>query len=119
MGVKIGDFGLSKIADHSPEGMIELSTKGAGTLWYLPPECCESGVPKINNKVDVWSTGVIFYELLFNRRPFGHGQSQDAFMRTAGMEGTFEIVIPPSPKVSPEAKEFLRKLLTKIREQRP
>ncbi|CAE7163296.1 TOUSLED, partial [Symbiodinium pilosum] len=36
--VKIGDFGLSKMADTSPEGIIELSTRGAGTSWYLPPE---------------------------------------------------------------------------------
>ena len=33
--VKIGDFGLSKMADASPEGIIELSTRGAGTSWPL------------------------------------------------------------------------------------
>eukprot|EP00930_Biecheleria_cincta_P028701 TRINITY_DN20018_c0_g1_i1.p1 TRINITY_DN20018_c0_g1~~TRINITY_DN20018_c0_g1_i1.p1 ORF type:complete len:548 (-),score=121.28 TRINITY_DN20018_c0_g1_i1:171-1814(-) len=117
--VKIGDFGLCKTADHSPEGMLDLTTKGVGTSWYLPPECHETGVPKINGKVDVWSVGVVFYELLFNRRPFGHGQTQDAFTSSTASEGAFDLVIPSSPKVSTEAKDFLGKLLTKDRDQRP
>lgn len=117
--VKVGDFGLCKTADHSPEGMLDLTTKGVGTSWYLPPECHEAGVPKINCKVDVWSVGVVFYELLFNRRPFGHGQTQDAFTSSTGSEGAFDLVIPSTPKVSTEAKDFLGKLLTKDRDQRP
>lgn len=37
---KITDFGLSKIVDteNLGEGM-ELTSQGAGTYWYLPPEC--------------------------------------------------------------------------------
>ncbi|CAE7505940.1 TOUSLED [Symbiodinium natans] len=117
--VKIGDFGLSKMADHGNEGIIELSTRGAGTSWYLPPECHETASPTISSKVDVWSTGVVFFELLFNRRPFGEGQSQDAFRRSTGIEDTFELVIPTAPRVSNEAKEFLRRLLARDRDQRP
>jgi len=30
-------------------------------------------------------------ELLFNRRPFGEGQSQDAFRRQTAVEGTFDL----------------------------
>lgn len=116
--VKLGDFGLSKIAD-SPEGMIDLSSLGAGTSWYLPPECHEMTSPTVNSKVDVWSTGVVFFELLFNRRPFGEGQTQDAFRRQTAVEGTFDIVFPASPKVSAEAIKFLRRLLTRDRDQRP
>lgn len=116
--MKIGDFGLSKIAD-SPEGMIDLSSLGAGTSWYLPPECHEMTSPTVNSKVDVWSTGVVFFELLFNRRPFGEGQTQDAFRRQRAVEGTFDIVFPASPKVSAEAMKFLRRLLTRDRDQRP
>ncbi|CAK9079042.1 Serine/threonine-protein kinase TOUSLED [Durusdinium trenchii] len=116
--VKIGDFGLSKMAD-SPEGMIDLSTRGAGTSWYLPPECHESASPTINSSLAVWSTGVVFFEMLYNRRPFGEGQTQDAFRRQTAVEGTFDLVFPTSPKVSSEAIKFLRKLLTRDREQRP
>ena len=37
---KITDFGLSKIVDtESSENSMELTSQGAGTYWYLPPEC--------------------------------------------------------------------------------
>jgi tousled-like kinase len=37
---KITDFGLSKIVDESDAGdSMELTSQGAGTYWYLPPEC--------------------------------------------------------------------------------
>lgn len=39
------DFGLSKIIDDSAEGTsVELTSQGAGTYWYLPPECFAKGV---------------------------------------------------------------------------
>merc|ERR1712072_1369848 len=68
--VKIADFGLSKIVHQgNPGESIDLTSQGAGTYWYLPPECMvmvssQDDPPKISNKVDVWSTGVIFFELL-------------------------------------------------------
>eukprot|EP00957_Ditylum_brightwellii_P043371 3288539-Ditylum_brightwellii.AAC.1 len=40
---------------------------GLGTYWYLPPECFGLQ-PKISNKVDVWATGVIFYQMLYGKR---------------------------------------------------
>jgi tousled-like kinase len=47
-----------------------------GTYWYLPPETFLENDPEVSSKVDIWSVGVIFYELLYGRRPFGHGVSQ-------------------------------------------
>lgn len=63
--VKITDFGLSKIVDTNVEGTcIELTSQGSGTYWYLPPEC--SGIrPVISPKVDIWSVGVIFFQVYF------------------------------------------------------
>ena len=80
--VKISDFGLSKIMDESEGGSMELTSQGAGTYWYLPPECFEVGQapPKISSKVDVWSAGVIFFQMLFGVKPFGHGMSQEKML---------------------------------------
>jgi len=123
--IKIADFGLSKVVQESSGGdSIDLTSQGAGTYWYLPPECfvdaAQAEQPKISNKVDVWSTGVIFYELLFNRRPFGHGQSQEALLRaTMAASQIFAVDIPAMPKASTDAKEFMRRMLTVSREHRP
>lgn len=46
----VQDFGLSKqVAEECSQGM-ELTSQGAGTYWYLPPECFEAN-PLITNKV--------------------------------------------------------------------
>ena len=80
--IKITDFGLSKIMDedsYNPQEGMDLTSQGAGTYWYLPPECFVVGKapPKISSKVDVWSVGVIFYQCLYGKKPFGHNQSQE------------------------------------------
>jgi tousled-like kinase len=41
--VRISDFGLAKIM--SDESTMELTSQGAGTYWYLPPECFEKSKP--------------------------------------------------------------------------
>lgn len=121
--LKIADFGLSKVVHEENDGAsIELTSQGAGTYWYLPPECIytrSDEITKISNKVDVWSTGVVFFELLFKKRPFGQGQPQEALVRAAMAGISFEVEIPPTPKVPDAAVAFLRRLLTVNREQRP
>ena len=46
------DFGLSKIVEEGHSRGLELTSQGAGTYWYLPPECFEVGQrpPVISNK---------------------------------------------------------------------
>ena len=61
------DFGLSKVMEDDCEGTsMELTSQGAGTYLYLPRECFASGdsPPRISSKVDVWSVGVIFYQVM-------------------------------------------------------
>uniref|UniRef100_A0A8C2C9H4 Tousled-like kinase 1b n=1 Tax=Cyprinus carpio TaxID=7962 RepID=A0A8C2C9H4_CYPCA len=82
--IKITDFGLSKIMDDDSYGVdgMDLTSQGAGTYWYLPPECFVVGKepPKISNKVDVWSVGVIFFQCLYGRKVRQHHpESQGQF----------------------------------------
>ena len=141
--VKITDFGLSKIMDEADEGMtsVELTSQGAGTYWYLPPECFDRGdaPPRISSKVDVWSLGVIFYQMLFGKRPFGEGKSQERVLSEGIMLNATRVDFPQEgvktssssssagdrgittvvPKVSEEAKDFIRACLTWDQKHRP
>ncbi len=108
--IKITDFGLSKIMDEGCDQGMELTSQGAGTYWYLPPECFRVGgsPPRISSKVDVWSVGVIFYEMLFGKRPFGDGMSQDHMLREKTILRATSVQFPETPKCSRCAKDFLR-----------
>jgi len=118
---KITDFGLSKILDNEAgsQGM-ELTSQGAGTYWYLPPECFDlNRTPLISSKVDVWSVGVIFYQMLFGKRPFGHNQCQEQLVREDTIINARRVEFPTRPSVSHEAKEFIRRCLTYDQSDRP
>ncbi|RVW76387.1 Serine/threonine-protein kinase TOUSLED [Vitis vinifera] len=72
---------------------------------YLPPECFElSKTPLISSKVDVWSAGVLFYQMLFGRRPFGHDQTQERILREDTIINARKVEFPSRPAVSNEAK---------------
>jgi len=118
---KITDFGLSKIVDTADAGdSMELTSQGAGTYWYLPPECflIDQDV-RISNKVDVWSIGVIYFQMLFGRRPFGDGQSQDHILRNQTMLNATEVHFPSTPAISEGAKAFIRDSLAYDQHTRP
>ncbi|XP_041936489.1 serine/threonine-protein kinase tousled-like 1-B isoform X2 [Alosa sapidissima] len=120
--IKITDFGLSKIMDDDNYGVdgMDLTSQGAGTYWYLPPECFVVGKepPKISNKVDVWSVGVIFFQCLYGRKPFGHNQSQQDILQENTILKATEVQFPVKPVASNEAKAFIRRCLAYRKEDR-
>ncbi|GJQ11456.1 hypothetical protein GpartN1_g3247.t1 [Galdieria partita] len=114
--VRIADFGLCKVIDSvrgDRNDTTELTSQGAGTYWYLPPECFASddSVPQICPKVDIWSVGVILYQMLYGKKPFGHGLSQQQLVQQGLVYGC-PLEFPDHPNISEQAKNFIRECLT-------
>jgi tousled-like kinase len=109
--IKISDFGLCKVVEDSSE-RVELTSQGVGTYWYQPPECFEVGPnpPLICSKVDIWALGVIYFEMLFGIKPFGHEMSQQRILESRAILKTSKSVkFPVKPNVTAECKEFIKK----------
>ncbi len=114
--IKITDFGLCKVMHLTDQTKMQLTSQGVGTYWYLPPECFMTGekegqAPKISQKVDIFSIGVIFFELVFGRKPFGHNMSQERIFKEQIMLRCKKVEFPSQPSLSKEGKEFIKMLL--------
>lgn len=75
--LKLADFGVSRLKDHTTQMTF------AGTAAYVAPELIR-GEPS-SEKVDIWSFGIILWELLTGEEPYSgmvphsHGSTQFFF----------------------------------------
>lgn len=99
--IKIVDFGLAKFVDNT-QGV---TTRGYGTPGYYPPEV--NSVGKTELSFDVFSYGVIAYELLTGRRIFG-GDQESYRMFVGG-----EVPLPPLWEEIPSAPAKLVAVIEK------
>jgi non-specific serine/threonine protein kinase/serine/threonine-protein kinase len=68
---KVIDFGIAKLLDAAPELMTRATLGGAlGTPAYMSPEALAGGPSLLDTRADVYSLGVMLYELLVGHRPF-------------------------------------------------
>jgi len=82
--VKLMDFGIAKGLELS---QLTATNCTVGTAAYMSPEQCR-GERDLTAKSDLYSLGVLFYELLTARRPFLAETTLDMFL--AHTEGKFE-----------------------------
>src|SRR5262245_21563657 len=69
--VKVADFGLAKLLGPAPaDGRLTGSRQVMGTLHYMAPEQVETPL-QVDHRADIYSLGVVFYELLTGELPLG------------------------------------------------
>ncbi|MCY2996347.1 MAG: serine/threonine-protein kinase [Planctomycetota bacterium] len=69
--VKIADFGLAKLLGQAPSDVCLTGTQQVmGTLRYMAPEQM-AGTKTVDHRADIYSLGVVFYELLTGELPIG------------------------------------------------
>lgn len=108
--IKLGDFGFSK--QYSDSVSLDVGSSFCGTPYYLAPELWER--KRYSKKADMWSLGVILYELLTLNRPF-KGPSQREIMQQV-LRGQYD---PFLCNVSRTMKSLLDSLLSKNPASRP
>ncbi len=117
--VKVLDFGLAKLVDrHANHTATESSPTRAGqlvgTVGYMSPEQVR-GLP-VDQRTDVFSLGVVLYELLSGKHPFRRDTTIATL--TAILEETPTELKSLTRSVSPALSGIVRTCLEKAREER-
>ena len=111
--LKILDFGLAKLTDVSPQTFKDLAktAKGIiiGTPAYMSPEHVTDD--KVDHRTDLWSIGVVLYELLTGSNPFKKATRQATFQAILSEE------MPLASSINAEIPQELDQILIKALEK--
>lgn len=108
--VKLGDFGFSKL--YAASVSEDVGRTFCGTPYYVAPEIWRRSA--YSKKADMFSLGVLLYELLTLKRPFDGANMNDVMEKA--LIGRFE---PLPSNVSPEMAQIVTSLLSSDPEKRP
>jgi serine/threonine protein kinase/tetratricopeptide (TPR) repeat protein len=108
---KILDFGLAKLVGGA---RLTRTSSTLGTVAYMSPE--QAGGKDVDQRTDIWSLGVVLFEMLTGRLPF-KGDYEQAMMYSILNEAPMPLAVlrPDTPK---ELQNIVAKALAKRPEER-
>src|SRR6267378_2634763 len=116
--VKVADFGIARLTDDTGVGGTATKTgTTVGTPQYMSPEQVASS--KVDGRSDLYSAGIVFYELVAGQPPFTASDTDGPFTLMAK-----HVQAPPRPPsvfqpgLNPELEEVILKSLAKRPEDR-
>lgn len=89
--VKIADFGFCKPLENQNDMVATM----LGSPIYMAPEVIKGET--YTNKADIWSLGVVLFQMLFGKCPF----ESKSIAKLIKMLEDEDVVIPDYPKISP------------------
>lgn len=105
--IKISDFGFARYFESN-----KMLNTLCGTPLYMAPEIiCDNNY---NNKSDLWSIGIILYEIIFGIRPY-NGNNLTNLLKCINNS---EINFPKKINISDHCKDLIKQLLKKNPEYR-
>ncbi len=102
--VKVMDFGLAQLQLESEEKLTRTGI-ALGTPAYMSPEQAKGGT--IDHRTDIFSFGIVLYELFSGRRPFEGDTQMSVLYAIVNKEP------PPIRKANPDLPEALAAIVTK------
>ncbi|MBI1760713.1 MAG: protein kinase [Acidobacteria bacterium] len=122
--VKLLDFGLAKLTQNEMEtGDLEAATKSLfetqpgmvmGTIAYMSPE--QARAQRLDGRTDIFSFGVVLYEMITSQRPFGGATVSDMIASLLTQEPTR--LSQRLPGVPGELEQVVARMLAKDIEKR-
>lgn len=106
--IKLGDFGIARELTTTSE----MAATVVGTPYYLSPEIVQSN--KYDYKTDVWSLGVVLYELCALKPPFN-----GTTIHMLALQIVTGKYMPLPAGFSPEMNQLVKRLLTVDAAARP
>ena len=111
--VKMADFGIARLGDDSRSSTVA-KTAATGTPQYMSPE--QVAGSKVDGRSDLYSAGVVLYELVCGRPPF---TASDAGGPFAVMTKQVESEPPPPTRHRPDLDPVLEGVILKALAKRP
>lgn len=110
--LKIADFGIARMTDQTSE--LTMTGSVVGSPHYLSPEQIRG--EELDGRSDVFSLGVVLYELLSRRRPF-NGETLTTLVYQILHQEPNALVLR-RPDLTPRLESLVRRMLAKDRNQR-